>query len=195
MRGKFEDITGQTFGRLTALERVENDRNKNTQFRFRCLCGNEVVALSGNVRTGKTKSCGCLQAENYENHRIEPGKASFNRVINQYKNNARIKNLEWSLSRELIEEVMTGLCFYCGTPPKREESGPNGSFVYNGLDRIDSSRGYIPSNVVPCCWNCNRMKGDMAFGEFLNHVYEIAGYRPPRYIYTTALADSANVTL
>lgn len=32
-------------------------------------------------------------------------------------------------------------------------------YTYNGVDRLDSSMGYTPDNCVPCCWECNNMKG------------------------------------
>lgn len=51
---------GQRYGRLTSLEFVERDKNRNAIWRFRCDCGAELVARTGNVRNGSTQSCGCL---------------------------------------------------------------------------------------------------------------------------------------
>jgi 5-methylcytosine-specific restriction endonuclease McrA len=34
------------------------------------------------------------------------------------------------------------------------------------LDRADSTLGYIPTNVVPCCKVCNRAKSDMTRSDF-----------------------------
>lgn len=51
----------------------------------------------------------------------------------------------------------------------REKSRTKGaipSFVYNGIDRVDNSVGYVLSNCVPCCSTCNRMKGTMSSEEF-----------------------------
>lgn len=53
------DITGQKYHRLTAIEYVGGD-----QWIFRCDCGTQKVAKYKDVRLGRTKSCGCLQAEN-----------------------------------------------------------------------------------------------------------------------------------
>lgn len=39
-------------------------------------------------------------------------------------------------------------------------------FTYNGLDRVDPSRGYATDNVVPACIVCNRAKADMSREEF-----------------------------
>lgn len=65
------DITGQRFGQLTAIRRM-GSRNGKSLWEFQCDCGNRVVCGSGDVRAGKTKSCGCLrqqtaQAQGYKN--------------------------------------------------------------------------------------------------------------------------------
>ena len=44
---------------------------------------------------------------------------------------------------------------------------------YNGVDRINSSDGYIADNCVPCCETCNRMKMDHDLHDFLEHVKKI----------------------
>ena len=56
------DITGQTFGRLTAI-RIMGKQSGGFVWLFKCSCGNETVTRSSMVRSGKTKSCGCLQKE------------------------------------------------------------------------------------------------------------------------------------
>lgn len=56
------DLTGRRFGRLTVIERAENQDNK-VMWRCRCDCGNETIALSQNLRNGMTRSCGCLRKE------------------------------------------------------------------------------------------------------------------------------------
>lgn len=56
---KFKDFTGQVFGFLTALCRVENDSKGRTRWLCRCVCGKEKIVLANNLKQGKTKSCGC----------------------------------------------------------------------------------------------------------------------------------------
>lgn len=46
----------------------------------------------------------------------------------------------------------------------------------NGIDRIDSSKGYSIDNCVPCCTMCNRMKLDYKLSDFINHVHKIANH-------------------
>lgn len=55
--GKLIDLTGQVFGRLTVLERVET-KKKATLWRCRCTCGKESIVQMGNLRNGHTTSCG-----------------------------------------------------------------------------------------------------------------------------------------
>lgn len=57
-----KDITGQRFGRLTAIAAVEK-RQHRWYWRCRCDDGNEVVVGGNDLRNGKTKSCGCLMRE------------------------------------------------------------------------------------------------------------------------------------
>lgn len=58
------DLTGQKFGRLTVLKRVENGKGGKVNWECLCECGNRKVASSGDLRSGNVKSCGCLLSPN-----------------------------------------------------------------------------------------------------------------------------------
>ena len=59
--GKFEDLTGQTFGYLLVLEYVGKNKSGNSLWRCRCLCcGNEVIVAANHLKSGQ-QSCGCLK--------------------------------------------------------------------------------------------------------------------------------------
>ncbi len=56
-----KDITGQKFGRLTALEPTQLRSSKgSTIWKCRCDCGGEVYAPMTQLTSGYRKSCGCL---------------------------------------------------------------------------------------------------------------------------------------
>lgn len=55
------DVTGQKFNHLTAIKVAGRDKYGRATWLFRCDCGKEVVLGLNNVRTGNTKSCGCLK--------------------------------------------------------------------------------------------------------------------------------------
>lgn len=61
----FCDLTGQKFGRLTALERVGRTKHGDLLWRCKCDCGNEHVTSSDHLKSGCTKSCGCLSGEQH----------------------------------------------------------------------------------------------------------------------------------
>lgn len=70
------NMIGQKFGRLTVLEEL-SERNKfgKIVYKCKCDCGNICYVIGLHLRTGNTKSCGCLQALN-----IKPG-TKFGRLI------------------------------------------------------------------------------------------------------------------
>lgn len=57
------DLTGQTYGRWTVLERAESLNNKDTCWLCRCQCGNEKIVFGKNLKNGRSKSCGCYKKE------------------------------------------------------------------------------------------------------------------------------------
>jgi hypothetical protein len=57
--GKLLDLTGQKFGRLTAM-RFKGREGTKTLWECVCECGNSYTTAANYLRTGDTKSCGCL---------------------------------------------------------------------------------------------------------------------------------------
>lgn len=56
------DLTGQRFGRLTVI-RYDHSEHDGAHWLCKCDCGNEKVAAGYSLRSGKTKSCGCLNSD------------------------------------------------------------------------------------------------------------------------------------
>lgn len=61
--GKFIDLTGQTFNRLTVLYKTDRKQGNEWIWHCRCECGNECDIVGVSIRMGRTKSCGCLKKE------------------------------------------------------------------------------------------------------------------------------------
>jgi hypothetical protein len=57
---KAVDLSGQVFGKLTAVTETTKRKNSFVVWLCECACGNSVEVTSNNLRKGKTKSCGCL---------------------------------------------------------------------------------------------------------------------------------------
>ena len=60
--GKFEDLTGKTFNRLTVIKRAEIEK-KEVYYLCKCTCGNEKIIRGKDLKYNKIKSCGCLNKE------------------------------------------------------------------------------------------------------------------------------------
>ncbi len=58
-----ERLSGQKFGRLTAIERTNEKKGTNFIWRCRCDCGREIRVSANLLLNGSTKSCGCLRME------------------------------------------------------------------------------------------------------------------------------------
>src|SRR5436190_19682968 len=79
------DITGQRFGRLIVIEiAARKGPGGRSLWLCRCDCESKVVAWGGNLRSGNTKSCGCLRREvSYENHFIH-GEGKSGKTTSEY---------------------------------------------------------------------------------------------------------------
>lgn len=62
---KANDYRGKRFGKLVAIERVENAPNGVAVWKCLCDCGNTTYVRSGNLQSGAVKSCGCLRKVAY----------------------------------------------------------------------------------------------------------------------------------
>lgn len=56
-------VPGRRFGRLVVVGRVENGACGKVRWLCRCDCGVEVEVFASGLRSGRTRSCGCLRRE------------------------------------------------------------------------------------------------------------------------------------
>lgn len=149
-RPQAEDITGNRYGRLVALEIVRTSTD-NGRVKWKCLCdcGEEKIALKSRLVTGNTKSCGCLQREsNNRTHGL-----SDTREYGMYKNMLRRCYIESTEEYHNYGGRGIKVCDTWREPSPKgilnflEDMGkcPDGL----SLDRIDVNGDYEPSN---CRW-------------------------------------------
>lgn len=167
----FKDITGHRFGRLLVLERRGKDRHGKVLWLCQCDCGNQKEINAGSLLAGLTKSCGCYRSEALSRYResIKPDdqQSNFSALYSSYKASAKARGLEFSLSVEEFRYLTKQTCAYCGSSPLQECMYKRETpYLYNGIDRINNSEGYIVENCVTCCETCNRAKGEMTVSEF-----------------------------
>lgn len=81
-------------------------------------------------------------------------------TYNEYIRNARYKNIPFDLNITSFHNIAGERCYYCWRSDSDDHE--------NGIDRIDNNKGYIISNCVACCSECNYMKGPMDIQDFMN---------------------------
>jgi hypothetical protein len=142
------DLSGQKFGRLTVIERLFERRNhdyRSALWLCRCDCGNEVRTYAGYLKSGNTKSCGCLHKEAVTKHGFRHlpeyniWRGMLDRCYNKetaayprYGGRGITVSDEWKESFEAFYRDM-------GTRPSEDYS----------IDRKDNDKGYSKEN---CRW-------------------------------------------
>jgi hypothetical protein len=136
--GKFIDLTGQTFGRLQALERVQN-RGTSTMWLCLCLCGKQTVVAAGDLRNWHITSCGCSRktADGLSHTREYK---SWSSMIDRCRNNKRddfhIYGGRGIYVYQPWVESFDAFMSHVGKRP-----------IATTLDRIDVNGNYVPGNV------------------------------------------------
>lgn len=91
-----------------------------------------------------------------------------NIIWNHYKRSARERGLVFELTKDQVRSIVEQDCYYCGQKPTERYTaiGCAGEYAWNGIDRVDNTKGYTIDNCVPCCKLCNFGKRDLALSDF-----------------------------
>lgn len=174
-------ISGDKYNYLTIIKfhhsLFKYGRN-NFYYLCKCDCGKEKIILKDSIKNEDTQSCGCKHfISNGKSHRKNKFEASARAIYGLLKERSKRYNRKVDITFEEFYNISQLECYYCGISPqqffKTHDNKCYGTFIYNGIDRIDSCKGYIIGNVVPCCKRCNIAKNDMSIEDFLNHINRI----------------------
>jgi hypothetical protein len=162
----------------------ESHSNPNTGRRYvnaKCKCGREKTICINNVRCGNSMCCGKSPCGKKitKKRDVEVG---YRSILYVYKKHAKDRGFTFDLDYDYFKELTKGNCFYCGIEPlqiyqlKDRKTGKIRSGIpitYNGIDRVNSTKGYFNDNVVSCCKICNRAKSNLPLDEFKEWIKKV----------------------
>lgn len=188
---RYNDLTGQRFGRLVVLRYAGTNRHRAALFECKCDCGNQGVYKGTSLKDGTTKSCGCF----YRDTRKLIGKKNAGVLCPDGSMNIRHGDAKKGHKVRLynIWAKMKGRCsnpnvdnykFYGGRgikvcqewntyEPFRDWALSHGYSDNLSIDRIDNDGDYSPEN---CRWISTK---EQAFNKRNSIYLEHNGERKP----------------
>lgn len=139
------DLRGQTFGRLTVVA-FAGSRRGTAEWACVCSCGTSVSASAGNLRGGRTKSCGCFRRERSTVHGLcrHPAYPTWRGMVDRCHNPGHTfyayyggRGIE--VHPEWRESPIAFIAYV--------EQLPGFGKPSMSLDRVDNERGYEPGNL------------------------------------------------
>lgn len=169
--------------------------NYNNTYLCKCDCGKERNVKLTYLLNSSVTNCGCRNFINkkHGNSKYNPQEASFRAKATNYKGLAKIRKIEFLLSIDHTIKLLKQSCNYCGKSPANKynvrisnrlnkkntinysyQNSSGYEILYNGIDRVDNTKGYTLDNTVSCCTQCNTAKLNFTlveFKEWITNVY------------------------
>lgn len=139
---KGPDLSNKVFGRLTVIKEVNIGL-----FECSCICGNIKTIRRGQLTTGKTKSCGCLQIENRIKHGHGIRSNRSPEYVSWYSMKQRVTNPNHKYYDYYGGRGIIIISRWDSFENFLEDMGPSGGLT---LDRKDPNGNYEKDN---CKWS------------------------------------------
>jgi group I intron endonuclease len=153
--GKFIDLTGQKFGRLTVIEYMGSNRYRVSMWLCKCDCGKEKTIHGGHLKDGSIKSCGCLKREcggafKHGHSRIGERSITYQRWQNMIDKCSNLNNISY----ENYNKIKIKICYRWSNKNPRgfenflKDMGECPGKEYS-IGRINKNKGHNKKN---CYW-------------------------------------------
>lgn len=188
-------LIGQKYGKLTV---VEYDCKPQMRHRWWCICecGTRKSIQENHLKTGNTKSCGCLHRRRGKDSPFFKGFGDipldyFSIVKRNSKGGGKLNrsSKEFSITIEDMWNqflsqgkkcALTGLEIgFDGTSKERKRKETSKSTA--SLDRIDSTKGYVKGNIQWIHKDVNIMKNDLDVNQFIEYCSLIHEYQSRKH--------------
>lgn len=188
-KGHYIDYSNRTIGALHIIKRIFTKDTPTPLWEADCSCGTKIEITSYSLRHMKVPSCGCSRPPMNSNK--NPQERTIDVYLQQYQQRCIRDNIVWKLSKEEFLVFIKQNCHYCNIPPSRiinvysskrfqqtkslpsRQRHKHGQLLVNGIDRVDSNKGYTIDNCVTCCKDCNYGKLTKTRKEFLDWINRI----------------------
>lgn len=174
------ELAGEKIGRLTVIDRVGSDKNKNALWRCLCDCGREVTVKGSELKKCHTRSCGCLQRDTVAARNRSHGMSktaeyeTWSGIIKRCDKTGRTDSHLYSdKGITVCDRWRSFENFIADMGPKPSSS--------HSIERNDSNKNYCPEN---CRW---ATATEQARNTSRNHYLEFGGQ-------TKCIAEWAEIT-
>jgi len=149
------NIKGHTYGLLTVIRKVNSRESGNgsIMWKCKCQCGNTTLVSSNSLRTGNTKSCGCLHKPHGDSHSdklyvvwknikdrcYKPTTANYDR----YGGRGIRMHKTWKRDYIAFRDYVLAL----PNAPKDDQRLVGADRLRRSLDRINNDGHYTPGNL------------------------------------------------
>lgn len=178
---------------------IERKNRLTHYYNYKCECGNIETAPKNSLLAAKRNelknkkiiySCSNCRRDKlsewakincFRHTSVEDARCSV--LHSNYRSKCKLKNWEFNLTFNEFKKLVMSNCHYCNLEPNKfrkdiakTRQGISRTY-FNGIDRIDSSKGYTLNNVVPCCEDCNKAKRNLSYVQFLDLIKRIYEFK------------------